>query len=270
MERLRQLPTDLDGLNSSLTELTGWFIQVEAALNAPLTIAYCSQEAVETRKTEHQQLEKSIEEKSSIVSSVLNLCESFTSSNTLLHGWLGTDVEAAQSAMEILERRWNNICQRAADRQLQLQYVWEEWSSILAINTDVNAFLDAIEKTVPRNVVTTTTVELEKLDAHLEVTMQQLHAPSIRQKLDHVNEKYCHLAKDGRVDAAGDLQQVVSRVNTRWRDISDRLSSLLHRAREISSFINHWHVREHIDSIVLYSLHMCLLDFYRLAFSGVT
>jgi hypothetical protein len=72
--------------------------------------------------------------------------------------------------------------------------------------------------------------------------MHQLHAPSTRQKLDHLNEKYCNLARDGRVDAAGELQQRVCSVNTRWRELSDRLSARLQSSRDASTLIQHWQV----------------------------
>ena len=243
LQRLQQLPTDLDGLNSSLAELTVWLGQAEATINAPLTIAACSQAAVESRVAEHRQLEKSIEEKSPIVTSVLDLCNSFTTNYTLLHGWLGTDLDAVQCATQSLQRRWKSICQLADERSVLLQSLWSDWSTILDLNGQLVDAMSEIEQQTPSDASgTSSSLEVEQMNGLLESLIQELHSPAIRQKLDQLNEKYCLLARDGRVDAAGELQQIVARLNARWRELSDRLSALLHTIRESSSLIHHWQV----------------------------
>ena len=243
LQRLQQLPTDLDGLNSSLAELTVWLGQAEATINSPLTIAACSQAAVESRVAEHRQLEKSIEEKSPIVTSVLDLCNSFTTNYTLLHGWLGTDLDAVQCATQSLQRRWKSICQLADERSVLLQSLWSDWSTILDLNGQLVDAMSEIEQQTPSDASgTSSSLEVEQMNGLLESLIQELHSPAIRQKLDQLNEKYCLLARDGRVDAAGELQQIVARLNARWRELSDRLSALLHTIRESSSLIHHWQV----------------------------
>jgi len=84
LRRMQQLPSDLDGLDTSLKELTLWLNQVEATLNAPLTIAACDKNSVDAILTQHRELEQSVELKSPMVSSLLNLCNSITSNNTML------------------------------------------------------------------------------------------------------------------------------------------------------------------------------------------
>jgi hypothetical protein len=50
------------------------------------------------------------------------------------------------------------------------------------------------------------------------------------------------LARDGGVDAAGELQQRICKVNTRCRELSDRLSARLQSSRDASTLIQHWQV----------------------------
>lgn len=243
LQRLRQLPTDLDGLNNSLAELTVWLGQAEATINAPLTIATCNQAAVEAKVSEHRDLEKAIEQKSPIVSSVLNLCNTFTTNYTLLHGWLGTDLDAVQCATQALQRRWKSICQSSNERSATLQSLWSDWSTVLDLHGQLDKIMDNIEQSTPDITDgTSSSLEVEQLNSVLENLMQELHAPATRQKLDQLNERYCLLARDGRVDAAGELQQIVARLNARWRDLSDRLSTRLHATRDASSLIHHWQV----------------------------
>ena len=243
LRRLKQLPADLDGLNNSLTELMVWLSQVEATLNAPLTVATCDKQSVDANMSEHLELEKSIEQKSPIVSSVLNLCESFTSNYTLLHGWLGADLDSVQCAMQSLQRRWGFICHLAAERRSLLHLLWPEWESVLEITTRLDLDLCAIEIAIPaQDTVTSSALEVEQLDSQLDAIIQQLHSPSLRQQLDHMNEKYILLARASRVDAAGQLQHCVSRVNARWRELSGRVSTSLQTARNASSSVHHWQV----------------------------
>jgi len=243
LQRLRQLPTDLDELNNSLAELAVWLGQAEATINAPLTILACNQAAVESRVAEHRDLESSIEQKRSIVASVLNLCNSFTANYTLLHGWLGTDLDAVQCATQSLQRRWKSICQLASERSVLLESLWPDWSAVLELHGQLDQIMSSIEQATPSDTSGATSIqEVEQLSALLENLIQELHAPATRQKLDQLNERYCILARDGRVDAAGELQQIVARLNARWRDQSDRLSSLLHAVRDASSLIHHWQV----------------------------
>lgn len=231
LHRLQHLPTDLDGLNSSLAELTTWFTQVEATLNTPLSIAACSLPAVEDSIARHLDVENSIEKKRPIVASVLNLCESFSTNYALLHGWLGTDLDTVQCASQGLQRRWRSICQASAERSTNLQSIWPDWFAILELHDELDSFLAAIEDANPTE------------GGELDDLVQQLHTPIIRQKLNRINELFCILARDGRLDAAGELQQKVGKVNARWRNLSDRLSGLLQTARDASSLVHQWQVR---------------------------
>lgn len=234
LERLKQLPTDLDGLNSSLAELTTWLIQIEASIHTPLAVAACNAAAVETCITAHRDLTESIEQKRPIVASVLSLCESFTTNYTLLHGWLGTDLDAVQCATQALQRRWKAICQAAAERSANLSSLWPDWSAVLELHGQLDSVLTDIEQ------------EMSSPSAgeswQLEGLLNQLHSPATRQRLDRMNELFCILARDGRLDRAGELQQTVARINARWRDLSDRLSTLLQSSRDASSVIHHWQV----------------------------
>jgi hypothetical protein len=103
--------------------------------------------------------------------------------------------------------------------------------------------MSCIEQATPSDTSGPTSIqEVEQLSALLENLIQELHAPVTRQKLDQLNERYCILARDGRVDAAGELQKIVACLNARWRDQSVRLFSLLHAVRDTSSLINYWQV----------------------------
>lgn len=238
LQRLQQLPADLDGLNSSLAELTTWFSQVEATLSAPLVVAACNPGAVESRLAEHRDLEECIEEKRPIVASVLSLCESFTTNYALLHGWLGTDLDAVECAMQALQRRWKAISHASAERSASLESLWPDWSAVLDVHDQLDEILTRIEESVPGDGEATS----EQVVGRLESLVHQLHAPETRQKLNRLNELFCILARDGRLDAAGELQQKVARVNAQWRGLSDRLSALLQSARGASSLSHHWEV----------------------------
>ena len=244
LDRLRQLPTDLDGLNASLAELAIWLGQAEATINAPLTVPSCSLSAVQVEIAEHEQLQRSIEQKRPIVASVLELCESFTANYHLLHGWLGSDLDAVQYAMQSLDRRWKNICSLSADRASLLSSLWPEWSDLIGRHAELDRMLIDIEAAVPEQQnLNASFVQVEQLNNELERVMKQLHSPSTRQLLDEICGKYCHLARSGRVDTGGELQQLVSEINARWRDLSDRLSVLLHSTRDTSSSVHRWQVK---------------------------
>lgn len=254
LQRLRQLPTDLDGLNNSMAELVMWLGQAEATINAPLTIAHCNQASVESKQAEHRDFEKSVEQKDPIITSVLDLCRAFATNYSVLQGWLGTDLEAVQCAMHSLQRRWKAIREAAEERSSTLQSLWPEWLAVIELHDQLTRTMSDIEAAIPSDTnVPTSPVEVDQLNVHLESLIQELHSAVTRQKLDQLNERYCHLARDGRVDVAGELQQMVSRLNARWRELSDRLSTLLHKSRDASSLIHHWQVL-HLYKYFYYSV----------------
>ena len=241
--RLQQLPADLEGLNTSLAELTAWFGRVEATLNAPLTVASCDRRAVESKLAEHQELERCVEMKSATVSSVLNLCRSFdTSDNALAGDWMGNEIEDVKSAMQALERRWQGICHAAAGRNCALRSLWPEWAFVLDNCSVLDDALRSIEGSLPPSSSSslTSSIETDQLSSQLESAIQQLHSASMRQQLDLINEKYCNMARDGRVDSAGELQQLVAATNAKWRQLSDRLSARLQTTRDYLSSVHHW------------------------------
>ena len=241
-QRLEKLPADLEGLNSNLAGLTVWLGQVEATVHAPLIVSACNAEAVEASSIQHAQLENSIEQKTPVVSSVLSLGESFTTNYNLLHGWLGTDLDAVQCAMQALQRRWKNINNAAAERSALLKTLWPDWSAVLNLQDQLDQILTDIERAMPTGDDVSSSQD-GQLDCDLESLIQKLHAPATRQMLDQLNDRYCHLARDGRLDAAGELQQRVAHVNTRWRTLSEHLSSHLQNSRDASSSLQHWKVR---------------------------
>jgi hypothetical protein len=63
--------------------------------------------------------------------------------------------------------------------------------------------MSCIEQATPSDTSGPTSIqEVEQLSALLENLIQELHAPVTRQKLDQLNERYCILARDVRVDAS--------------------------------------------------------------------
>ena len=258
LQRLQQLPTDLDGLNSSLVELTTWFSQVEATLNAPIVVAACNEAAVKDRLAEHRDLEESIEKKRPIVASVVSLCESFTTNYALLHGWLGTDLDAVECAMHALQRRWKAICRASTETSANLETLWPDWSAVLELGDQLDQILDHIEQT-------SSDLKKEADGGQLELLVQQLHVPATRQKLSRLNELFCILARDGRLDASGELQQTVAGLNQRWRDLSEKLSALLQTTRDSSSLVHHWQVSTSILSsrVLIFAIHLMTESFFR-------
>ena len=197
LQRLQQLPTDLDGFNSSVAELKVWLGQTEATLP----------------------------------------------NYTLLREWLGKDFDAVQSAAQSLIWRWESISQLADERSVLLQSLWSDWSTFLDLNGQLTEAMSKIEEQTPidaRGI--SSSLEVEHMEGLLESLIQELHSPAIRQKLDQFNEKYSLLVRDGLVDAARESQQIVNRLNARWKEISDRLSALLDTTRQSSSLIYRWQV----------------------------
>ena len=197
LQRLQQLPTDLDGFNSSVAELKVWLGQTESTLT----------------------------------------------NYTLLREWLGKDFDAVQSAAQSLIWRWESISQLADERSVLLQSLWSDWSTFLDLNGQLTEAMSKIEEQTPidaRGI--SSSLEVEHMGGLLESLIQELHSPAIRQKLDQFNEKYSLLVRDGLVDAASESQQIVDRLNARWKEISDRLSALLDTTRQSSSLIYRWQV----------------------------
>ena len=197
LQRLQQLPTDLDGFNSSVAELKVWLDQTESTLT----------------------------------------------NYTLLREWLGKDFDAVQSAAQSLIWRWESISQLADERSVLLQSLWSDWSTFLDLNGQLTEAMSKIEEQTPidaRGI--SSSLEVEHMGGLLESLIQELHSPAIRQKLDQFNEKYSLLVRDGLVDAASESQQIVDRLNARWKEISDRLSTLLDTTRQSSSLIYRWQV----------------------------
>ena len=197
LQRLQQLPTDLDGFNSSVAELKVWLDQTESTLT----------------------------------------------NYTLLREWLGKDFDAVQSAAQSLIWRWESISQLADERLVLLQSLWSDWSTFLDLNGQLTEAMSKIEEQTPidaRGI--SSSLEVEHMEGLLESLIQELHSPAIRQKLDQFNEKYSLLVRDGLVDAASESQQIVDRLNARWKEISDRLSALLDTTRQSSSLIYRWQV----------------------------
>ena len=114
----------------------------------------------------------------------------------------GQAVTCGRLAADV-ERRWGRVCKFSTERQQWLDATWEDYARFSADQSQLVAWLAAAN---------------ERLAQPDDVTSSEQEAEIIdwRGRLAVLNASFLQMAREGRLDAAGQLRQLHSEVNAGW------------------------------------------------------
>lgn len=70
----------------------------------------------------------------------------------------------------------------------------------------------------------------------LQAQQRRLHQSLA--ELEDLNKQYRQLAREGRTDSAGELRQMVHRVNDQWDELAQRTAAIIRRLRHMTNVVD--------------------------------
>uniref|UniRef100_A0A4W3HWU3 Spectrin repeat containing, nuclear envelope 2b n=1 Tax=Callorhinchus milii TaxID=7868 RepID=A0A4W3HWU3_CALMI len=219
-------------LDTDMSNLRSWLSRIESELSKPLVYNICDSDEIQRKLTEQQELQRDIEQHSTGVASVLNLCD------VLLHDAdacaTDTECDSIQQTTRSLDKRWRNICALSVERRMKIEETWRLWQKFLDDYSRFEEWLKEAELTSahPNSSQVLHVTAREELK-RFEGFQRQVHERLTQ--LELINKLYRRLARENRVDCASKLRHMVHEGNQRWDSLQRRVAAILRRLKHFTS-----------------------------------
>ncbi|XP_059095107.1 muscle-specific protein 300 kDa-like isoform X1 [Tigriopus californicus] len=210
-----------------LSALRSWIREVEIKLNRPVHLSNTEDNEYQNKLKEYLDIQKKISNKSPKASEIFNNCDVF-----LTEPQNAATYDSIKTSYFSLQRRWDQICSKANERQEELEKLWDDWTKFQQDHERLQLWIDGQFKdlrSLETQAVTTPYNELDRLEQHL-TDMKDAHQHK-NVELDHLNDNYCDLAREYRLDNADDLKTKFIRVNHDWETLGTEIEAMLKRIR---------------------------------------
>lgn len=147
-------------LEERIAAIRQWLFEMEIQLSKPLAFESLEPEALKTAIKDHEKMQRSIEQQSSDIGEVLNLCEMLLTDDDARKTNL--NMSSIKNAIDNLEKRWKRVCSSSVERKKNITIVWDilqlirtsvsensEW--VIQQENAVDAFEKALGRTTKDN-----------------------------------------------------------------------------------------------------------------------
>lgn len=141
--KINDLKMTIIRLEELITIIRTWLYQMEVDISKPIHFESPETTVINDKLQEHDRLQRAIEQESSEVGEVLNLCEMLLSN---VDTWKAHfNMTSLRESVENLERRWKNVCSMSADRKRRLLTNWTLLQEVLKLTRDEEEWLQRQE-----------------------------------------------------------------------------------------------------------------------------
>ncbi|XP_024081431.1 nesprin-2-like isoform X2 [Cimex lectularius] len=144
--KLRTVIQHMAELEVKMEHLRTWLQNMEHKLSLPFTFTSSSSDNFEKLLKEQEELQTEIEQHSSEIGEVLNLCELLLNDCELCH--IVLDTEGITMAMNNIERRWSIICVLSNERRSSIESLWAKIQNIFVMVDERQTWMDNMAKEV--------------------------------------------------------------------------------------------------------------------------
>ncbi|XP_046685133.1 nesprin-2-like isoform X1 [Homalodisca vitripennis] len=221
--KLRQIIEGMSVLEQRMEVLRSWLHCIEVQLATPVILETCTEAGLNKCLSHHDALTKDIEQHSGPVGDVLNHCEVLLNDCDSANVQLNTD--GISTAMQLLERRWKNVCVVVTERKARLMSTWRLLQEVLRLCEEQTEWLQTQTDTLDNVQRQTDCLQLQALptligDVEKVITEVECRRPA----LDLLQSSYTTLATQSSLDNL--TAEVRGRI-TEWSTLRTRADELL-------------------------------------------
>lgn len=144
--KITDLKVTIIRLEERISIIRTWMYNMEVEISKPLVFESPDNSVVNEKLQAHDKLQRAIEQESSEVGEVLNLCEMLLSDVDTWKAHFNTT--ALTKAVENLERRWKNVCSMSAERKRRMLSNWTLLQEIIKLTKEQDEWLLRQENTL--------------------------------------------------------------------------------------------------------------------------
>lgn len=120
--KIADLKSTIYRLEERIAKIRSWMYTMEVDMSVPVQFESVATSVIKEKLSDHDRLQRAIEQQSSEVGEVLNLCEMLLSDVDTWKTHFNTT--ALTAAVEQLERRWRSLCSSSAERKRRILSNW--------------------------------------------------------------------------------------------------------------------------------------------------
>eukprot|EP00095_Tigriopus_kingsejongensis_P001444 maker-scaffold207_size258870-snap-gene-0.13 protein:Tk01444 transcript:maker-scaffold207_size258870-snap-gene-0.13-mRNA-1 annotation:"nesprin" len=210
LKRLRQsraskaeaAKADAKKIIQQMAAFKAWVKEIEARLNRPVNLANTSENEYQMRHKDYQDIQKQITNKSPKASEIFNNCEVF-----LTEPLNAATYEPIKTSYFNLQRRWDQICSKCSDRQQELEQLRSDWTRFLEDHERLQTKIDVQVQELKALEVQASGQSYKDVGALEQrlLVLKDNHQTFVGE-LEHLNDFYCELARDYRLDTSDELK----------------------------------------------------------------
>ena len=228
--RIEEAKAEAKRLGDDLSELREWIKELEKKANRPVSVLDTSEKEFKKKRKEYLDLQKRVKKKAAKAEQVMNRCDKFFGGQEVINN--GFDVLRTTNAN--LRKRWVGLCAKAKQRPEELDKLWEDWNKFNSDYDKLQGWL--LERTEALHRLDTGSENGTVPYQELESIGNQLEAMKAEQEsrlgeLDSLNDQYCDMAREYRLDTSDDLKTKFIKANNDWEDLSYEIEAMLKRLR---------------------------------------
>jgi hypothetical protein len=177
-----------------------------------------------------QDLQKKLKKKTSKANEIFNTCDIFFNDNPISSGCSSFD--PLRMTYMNLHKRWSGLLARSDERQKELERLWTDWSAFNRDYDKLQSWISEQSLILKGMDVQASRVSYESLES-IENDLEDMRRRQEENlsELDALNDVYCELAREYRLDASDDLKNKFIQANNDWEDLSHELEATLKRIR---------------------------------------
>ncbi|XP_063982187.1 muscle-specific protein 300 kDa-like isoform X3 [Diachasmimorpha longicaudata] len=225
--KLIDLMQTMSSLERRIAEIRAWLGRVEMQLTEPFIVETKTQETINNKLKDHEQLQKTIEAESGNIGEVLNLCEILLSD---CDAWKTSfNTEAIRAGMQGLEKRWKSACVRSADRKRKITTAWKLIQELDRIEMDQETWVAGVERELSSMEESLDKVSKEDSEQTMNRARRVIKdVDAHRPALQILEGSYSRLAKGGlEPENMKSLTAGVRIVLDRWHGLKPRANAII-------------------------------------------